>query len=301
MEILYCGACGAKNSLENKFCTACGTKLSNLTGDKDNLNNSIDGELNNDLSNKGKYEILQEKVLKLIENSGVLIVFVEDHFIQFQKDSGSYKLKFDLGKGDNIPQGYMNQIRAMNFEFEGENLNKTLTLTDTKDVIRDIIADAKIIFESIFKIQAQEQFKFEEYLESVNNERVELTEPNKTKTSAGCIIFIVILLIGLIGYCTKSGNTGENGSSQQETVVNSPYDSSVFQVEEYLKNQFLKDPDSYQSIEWSNVQIYSDSAYKYMVRHKFRAKNSFGGYVVANKLFYLDKDGNVVDVKEYKY
>ena len=36
----------------------------------------------------------------------------------------------------------------------------------------------------------------------------------------------------------------------------------------------------------------------FYVRHKYRAKNGFGGYVVANQLFHLDFSGNVVDVKD---
>lgn len=75
-------------------------------------------------------------------------------------------------------------------------------------------------------------------------------------------------------------------------IQNSPWDGSVYQVENYLKEN-LKDPDSYQSIEWSSV-VEKDG--NYQVRHKYRAKNSFGGYVVENCIFTLSKEGNVIDV-----
>ena len=78
-------------------------------------------------------------------------------------------------------------------------------------------------------------------------------------------------------------------------VENSAWDGSVSQVKKYLRSN-LKDPDSYESIEWGNV-VKTDNGY--MVRHKYRAKNSFGGYMVDNNVFYLDFQGNVVSVSAY--
>lgn len=77
-------------------------------------------------------------------------------------------------------------------------------------------------------------------------------------------------------------------------VKNNKWNGGVKQVEDYLERT-LRDPDSYESIEWSEVKEKSDG---YYVRHKYRAKNGFGGYVVANQLFHLDFSGNVVDVKD---
>lgn len=78
-------------------------------------------------------------------------------------------------------------------------------------------------------------------------------------------------------------------------VKNSLYDGSVKQVKEYLKYNYLRDPNSYESIEWSEVKRKDDG---YYVRHKYRAKNGLGGYVVANQLFHLDFSGNVIDVTD---
>ena len=78
-------------------------------------------------------------------------------------------------------------------------------------------------------------------------------------------------------------------------VENSSIDGSVSQVKRYLKNN-LKDPDSYEGIEWSDV-VETDNGYT--VRHKYRAKNSLGGYVVENQIFYLDLQGNVKSVSSY--
>lgn len=77
-------------------------------------------------------------------------------------------------------------------------------------------------------------------------------------------------------------------------VKNNKWNGGVKQVEDYLERT-LRDPDSYESIEWSEVKEKADG---YYVRHKYRAKNGFGGYVVANQLFHLDFSGKVINVKD---
>lgn len=89
----------------------------------------------------------------------------------------------------------------------------------------------------------------------------------------------------------KETSTPEDNESEYK-VYNSEWDGSVYPVELYLKKN-LKDPDSYEAIEWSKVQNTDDG---YMVRHKYRAKNSFGGYVIENKIFYLNEKGHVYRV-----
>lgn len=78
-------------------------------------------------------------------------------------------------------------------------------------------------------------------------------------------------------------------------VKNSSWDGSVSQVVKYLKNN-LKDPNSYESIEWGNV---TETDNGYVVRHKYRAKNSFGGYVIEHQLFHIDWQGNITSVSSY--
>lgn len=84
-------------------------------------------------------------------------------------------------------------------------------------------------------------------------------------------------------------------SGANTKVENSAWDGSVSQVKKYLRNT-LKDPSSYKSIDWGNVVKTKNG---YMVRHKYRAKNSFGGYVVENNVFYLDISGNVINVAPF--
>lgn len=103
------------------------------------------------------------------------------------------------------------------------------------------------------------------------------------------LIFIVSIFIDKPD---NKNNKAESGSTTSEIVSNSAWDGSVYQVKNYLRN-ILKDPDSFEAIEWSPVQN-TDTGY--MVRCKYRAKNSYGGYVIENKIFILNKPGNVISV-----
>lgn len=90
----------------------------------------------------------------------------------------------------------------------------------------------------------------------------------------------------------KKETSTSNDDKSEYKVYNSEWDGSVYPVVLYLKKN-LKDPDSYEAIEWSKVQKTDDG---YIVRHKYRAKNSFGGYVIQNNIFYLNEKGHVYRV-----
>ena len=116
---------------------------------------------------------------------------------------------------------------------------------------------------------------------------------NKIKLFLSAVVIGAFLL-----FAAGSGNDDSSSTNEtQEVVYNSSWDSSVRQVKDYLKKN-LKDPNSYESIEWSNVIKQSDGSF--IVRHKYRAKNSFGGYVVENKVFALDQNGNVIGSIDYE-
>lgn len=65
---------------------------------------------------------------------------------------------------------------------------------------------------------------------------------------------------------------------------------SVLCVTRYF-NENLNDPDSVQYIEWSPVtHLYYRGQHYWAVRVKFRAKNSFGGYVIEEKVAWIQND-----------
>ncbi|MGY3091078.1 hypothetical protein ACVWYF_004142 [Hymenobacter sp. UYAg731] len=71
-------------------------------------------------------------------------------------------------------------------------------------------------------------------------------------------------------------------------------------VRSYLRNT-LNDWDSYQSIEYGAPAYASpptgSNSYAWRVRHRYRAKNSFGAYVLKEQFFYYTTAG-VFDVEE---
>lgn len=86
-------------------------------------------------------------------------------------------------------------------------------------------------------------------------------------------------------------------SAPKEPVVNSGWDGSVWQVEHYLERN-LKDPDSFEAIDWFTVVKNNDNN-TYLVRCRYRAKNSFGGFVIEDRLFQLNKNGDVIAAVDY--
>lgn len=80
--------------------------------------------------------------------------------------------------------------------------------------------------------------------------------------------------------------------SKAPVVRNSAWDGGVFQVEQYLK-RVLKDPKSFEAISWSPV---TRSCTGYVVRVRYRARNSFGGMVISEQIFSMDTAGYVTGV-----
>lgn len=103
----------------------------------------------------------------------------------------------------------------------------------------------------------------------------------------GCVSLVPLAY--LLGDKPSVQHTEAPPPAPAEIVSNSPWNGSVYQVEEWLKAN-LKDPGSLEIIEWRKVARDGSS---YVVSVKYRAKNSFGGYVVDDKLFFLDTAGRV--------
>ena len=74
---------------------------------------------------------------------------------------------------------------------------------------------------------------------TLNKKKVVKTQ--QQKSSAGTILLFVI--IGLIAFYYSIDGSG-NSKPKEDLITNSTYDASVVQVERYLKDKYLKDPDS---------------------------------------------------------
>lgn len=109
----------------------------------------------------------------------------------------------------------------------------------------------------------------------------------------GCLIIIAIIAIGVLINLLSSSDTQK---STNQIVENSQWDGSVSQVKSWLKSN-LKDPESLKVEEWGKVVKNSTG---FVVRCKYRAKNSFGGFAIEHKVFYLDSLGNITSVNDWK-
>lgn len=107
------------------------------------------------------------------------------------------------------------------------------------------------------------------------------------------MMFIIVICLIFLGVMECNDNTPEPA---KEAVYNSEWDGSVKQVEDYLENT-LNDPDSYSSVEWGTVVKNPDTKW-YIVRHKYRAKNVFGGTIIKHQVFTLDSLGIVLSVSD---
>jgi len=122
------------------------------------------------------------------------------------------------------------------------------------------------------------------------------TEPDEKLSVFTTVILVLVALFAIVileRFMSYNARHPEE-NQPKEIVHNLSWDSSVPQVESWLK-QNLKDPDSFEAIEWSKV---IKNANGYFVRCKYRAKNSFGGYAVENKLFMLNSSGEVTTVTD---
>ncbi len=99
------------------------------------------------------------------------------------------------------------------------------------------------------------------------------------------MLIVISVILGLIA------PNNDRGSNNQSAVENSSWDGSASQVKNWVTAN-VKDPDSLQFIEWSPVLPQANG--EFMVRVKYRAKNSFGGYVVEEQLFFLSSSGNIL-------
>lgn len=116
-------------------------------------------------------------------------------------------------------------------------------------------------------------------------------------------VFLVLLVIVVIVALPSKHHSPSDSAEYKEPkkiVFNSGWDYSVRQVEKYLKST-LNDPNSYESIKWFQVVDAGENSntfYRYYVKHHYRAKNAFGGYIIKRQIFYLDDQGNVLTSKD---
>jgi len=127
----------------------------------------------------------------------------------------------------------------------------------------------------------------------LHKKRAAETAAMKSTIYGGLALMIVAAFVfGTSAWMKSADPPKASPAKSLETVYNSAFDGSVRQVEQYLKRN-LKDPDSLQAMEWSPVRKNGSG---FVVSVRYRAKNSFGGYIVTAQEFHLDSAGGIVQV-----
>lgn len=103
------------------------------------------------------------------------------------------------------------------------------------------------------------------------------------------VLLYGVLILGLLIGCTS-----KDGTSFSDKVKASSFNGSVEPVENFLKKQYLRDPDSYKSVEWGKLIKNSDGSFQ--VSHRFSAKNGFGGMNTETVLFCISENGKEVHI-----
>jgi hypothetical protein len=115
------------------------------------------------------------------------------------------------------------------------------------------------------------------------------------KNSSNSFLNVILIILGIVLFMSILGGSNSKKSEPREKVFNSSWDGSVYQAEMYLKDR-LKDPSSYESINWGKVNKNPEGNYVTWV--KYRAKNSFGGYNIGTQVFELSPRGDVLSMHE---
>lgn len=192
---------------------------------------------------------------------------------------------------------------------KNENYSKIITLNSEKD-IENIISEVELIFDQFYEADKLNPYEIDleipisnaEFSPQLNpqfnkkpktfkSNKINLNKYFKASPKTWAIIIVGIIFCYFIFF-------NNNEKINLDIVRNNELNSSVYQVTNFLKHDYLNDPDSYEPISWSEVIRINDidkvGVPTYQVRHTFRAKNGFGGYVVEYKVFKLDYKGNVV-------
>lgn len=170
--------------------------------------------------------------------------------------------------------------------------NKTLRYKKAQIPIAKLYKELGKAFEITLSKKVDEEQKRKVYRRKPKRKVVQTNSTTNTSNLnyKGLSILLGIILIIILFFIPEG--------AMKNSVKNSAWDNSVFQVEEYLKST-LYYPDSFNPIEWSNVydMRHSDYGYRYKVRVKYNAKDSYGVMVTESKLFYLTEDGAIVNVE----
>lgn len=125
------------------------------------------------------------------------------------------------------------------------------------------------------------------------------SKPEPTKYGCGTIILGIIVVSIFVGIFDDQKERSKPAQPKTAAEIRkdqiapafSAWDGSHLRLTRYIKEQ-LKDPDSYKHIKTT----YQDNKDVILISTQYRAKNSFGGYVVSTATATAKIDGTLITV-----
>ncbi len=110
-----------------------------------------------------------------------------------------------------------------------------------------------------------------------------------------CFVMCAVLAFLSFIFMSCSDDTSKQKSSR-DIVYNNMLDGSVGQVKTWCEEN-LEDSGSLEFFRWGLVKQTENG---FMVRSKYRFRNSSGEYVFADQIFYMDVTGKIIKVLDNK-
>ena len=257
-----------------------------------------DNMYSNSLSPKKRFNDMEEQVVTEWMKKNLMILYYANNDF---KNAGQ-----ELMKVYNPPLNLQGNFYKVNAEYR-KQLSALRAVTNLSNPA--IVPEMTQPFHTNcpncnLNLTVPDSFKKEEYIKCLScGYAFENPFYRQKKSKEGLQWKILLILVGIVlffSFVPRYGKgSSKSNSSKSENYVNRKGPSqteAMAGVRVYLKRYYLKDPDSYQGISWEAFGIYNQENNTYFALHKYRAKNSYGGYVVKEKLFVLDSNGNVIKV-----
>lgn len=242
------------------------------------------------------------------KDEDMLTTWMKTNLLLFYYDNNEYTdVEKELIRTYNPPLNLQDNFNKTNLAFRKElSALRSSLVRDTayhNQVKTDIVHSGQIYCHNCnLNLVIPDDLKNEEYIKclscgSVFQNPFYIQIKKRKEHRQWKIALIIIGIAFLLNLAARIGTSNESSNVQiknHESQKGPTQTEAMAGVRSYLKRHYLKDPDSYKGISWEAFGIYNKDNNTYFALHKYRAKNSCDGYVVEEKMFVLDSDGNVI-------
>jgi len=244
-------------------------------------------------------------------DESVLTEWMKDNLLLFYYANNDYAdIEKELIRTYNPPLNLQGNFNKINLDFRKElSALRSCTLVKQNSILDNLLT-SNAYSQQIqcsncgINLTIDEGLKNEEYIKCLscgcivqNPIYIQNKKKKERRQWVSALIFLAIIMVIITSTGEQSSFSGSYNSIENYGNNKGPSQTEAMAgVRVYLKLYYLKDPDSYEGISWGAFGVYNKDNNTYFALHKYRAKNSYGGYVVEEKLFVLDSDGNVIKV-----